>query len=595
MEAILRRYSLVFVPLSILLFSLPAISQSATPPQAQSDQSATSAPSVTLHVSTRMVTVEVVARDHHGRPATGLAANDFQIFDQAAGFRKEKRPQKIAAFRALGITDFGSQDSNSLQVPAGVYTNLVTVQKDPVPPTMILVDGLNTDISAQMQVHQQMVRMLGSLPEDVPVAVFLLGRRLRMLQGFTTDPKLLKSALQKASTVEASGLRQTDPRDDPDSLSSFQEEMTGVSSDALIRFEQESYAFVMDIRVRETMAALRSIALHVEGYPGRKNLLWISSSFPIAINPDINSFKPFRGYGSEVQELANILGDAKIAVYPIDPGGAQLPSAMQASRWSRSTFGGTSADALSRESQMQMNSRATMEILAGDTGGEICTDNNDLGYCVKKAVKDSSAFYEIAYYPDTSDWHGEFHKIIVKTTHSGLHLAYRQGYFARPGGEEASDPKTATAQIQQAACEDFLTATSVTMAVRVLPPDSPQNIKYWVLIDPEMVSFPSASENGRRLDLMIAACTFDKSGKPVQLLEDLIGRKLTDHEYKTLLAQHLVPHTFQMATRPGTAMVRVLVKDIPSGRIGSVNVPYQQRPAPVASAGDARTQAPNSH
>ncbi|MCU1271998.1 MAG: hypothetical protein JWN74_3292 [Acidobacteriaceae bacterium] len=589
----MRRCSFVFAMVLSFLLSLPAIAQNPAP-KGESDPSATSVPSVTLHVSTRMVTVEVVARDH-GRPAIGLTANDFQIFDQPAGFRKEKREQKIAAFRALGITDLGSRDSNSLQVPAGVYTNLVTVQKDPVPPTMILVDGLNTDITSQMQVHQQMLHMLGSLPEDVPVAVFLLGRRLRMLQSFTTDPKLLKSALEKASTVEANGLRQADPRDDPGSLSSFQEEMTGVSSDALQRFEQEAYAFTMDIRVRETIEALRSIALHVAGYPGRKNLLWISSSFPIAINPDINSFDPFRGYASEVQELASILGDAKIAVYPIDPGGAQPPSAMQASRRSRGRFGGRSADALSRESQMQMNSRATMEILAGDTGGEICTDNNDLGYCVRKAVKDSSAFYEIAYYPDSSEWHGEFHKIIVKTTHPGLHLAYRQGYFARPRGGDASDPKAATAQIQQAACEDFLTATSVSMAVRVLTPDSPQTLKYWVMIDPEMISFPSATENGRQLDLMIAACTFDKSGKPVQLLEDPIRRKLTDHEYKTLLAQHFVPHTFQMATRPGTAMVRVLVKDIPSGRIGSVNVPYQQAPAPAASAGDAIPQAPTSH
>ena len=120
--------------------------------------------------------------------------------------------------------DFASKDGATLQVPAGVYTNLVTMQKNPVPPTMILVDGLNTDVTAQMQVHAQMVRMLNSVPDDVPVAIFLLGRRLRMLQGFTTDPKLLKDALQKASTVEASGLRQLDPRDDPDSLSSFQEE-----------------------------------------------------------------------------------------------------------------------------------------------------------------------------------------------------------------------------------------------------------------------------------------------------------------------------------------------------------------------------------
>ena len=176
---------------------------------------------ITFHATTRMVTLEVVARDHHGQPVSGLTAKDFQIFDQHSGFHKEKREQKIAAFRALGIADFAGKDDSPLQIPRGVYTNLVAVRKNPVPPTVILVDGLNTEITTQLQVRAHMVRMLSSLPDDVPVAVFLLGRRLRMLQGFTTDSKLLKTALQKASSLEASEMRQVDPRDDPDSLSAF--------------------------------------------------------------------------------------------------------------------------------------------------------------------------------------------------------------------------------------------------------------------------------------------------------------------------------------------------------------------------------------
>jgi VWFA-related protein len=424
LEAVLRRYALVFG--LILLLSLHAAAQTSALAPPRPDESAHS---LTLQVSTRMVTVEVVARDHKGRPATGLTATDFQIFDQVSGFHKEKREQKLAAFRAVGIMDFASKGGDNMQFPAGVYTNLVTMQKNPVPPTMILVDGLNTDITAQMQVHQQMVRMLSSLPDDVPIAIFLLGRRLRMLQGFTTDPKLLKATLQKASTTDASGLRQLDPRDDPDSLS-FQEQITGIAPDARQHFEQEAYVFTMDIRVRETIVALQSIARHVAGYPGWKNLLWVSSSFPIAINPEIDSFNTFRDYGSQMEDLANTLGEAKIAVYPIDPGGLQTFSSMQASRRIRGGFGGSSADAISRESQMRINSRATMEILAGETGGQICSDNDDLSYCVKKAVNDSSAFYEISYYPDASEWHGEFHKIIVKTKQPSLRLAYRQGYFA---------------------------------------------------------------------------------------------------------------------------------------------------------------------
>lgn len=586
----MRRCS--FLLALIFIFTLRAIAQTSATTAPAPDQNA---PSLTLHVSTRMVTVEVVARDHHGKPATGLTAADFEVFDQAAGFHKEKKSQKIAAFRALGISDFGSKNNDAVQVPAGVYTNLVTLQRDPAPPTIILVDGLNTDNAGQIQIRDQMVRMLGSLPDDVPVAIFLLGRRLHMLQSFTTDPKLLKAALQKATTIEANGLRQIDPRDDPNSLSSFQDRTRGVvfeledqtagaRSEMLRRFEQETYAFTLDVRVHDTIDALRSIALHVAGYPGRKNLLWLSSSFPIAINPEIESFNVSRDYGSQMEELANTLGEAKIAVYPINPAGPDSGADIS-SNISQAGFGG------SRRSQMQMNTQATMEILAGDTGGQICTDNNDLSYCVKKAVNDSTAFYEIGYYPDSSDWHGEFHKIIVKTKQSGVHLAYRQGYFARPEGADSSDVKTMAAKIQQAGCEDLLTATSVTLAVRTLPPDSPDKIKYWVLVDPETITFPQASETERGLDLMIAACTFDKAGKPIQLFRDPIERKLNDHEYKTLLAEHFVPHNMVFAPGPGVAMIRVMVRDNSTGRIGSVNIPYPV-PTPVAAA--ATTQ-PSSH
>src|SRR5579863_2005148 len=42
------------------------------------------APVPTLKVSTRMVSLEVVARDHDGHPVRGLTAKDFQITEQVA-------------------------------------------------------------------------------------------------------------------------------------------------------------------------------------------------------------------------------------------------------------------------------------------------------------------------------------------------------------------------------------------------------------------------------------------------------------------------------------------------------------------------------
>jgi hypothetical protein len=98
-----------------------------------------------------------------------------------------------------------------------------------------------------------------------------------------------------------------------------------------------------------------------------------------------------------------------------------------------------------------------------------------------------------------------------------------------------------------------------------------------VVVDPDTISFPNAGENKRGLNLMVAACTFDKAGRPLQLIKDPIERKLTDHAYKTLLAQRFVPHTLVISPGSAATMVRVLVKDNPSGRIGSVNIPYHRQ------------------
>ena len=98
------------------------------------------------------------------------------------------------------------------QLPQGIYSNVLSAQKIPVPPTVLLMDGLNSGTTALMQVHQQTARMLTSLPEDVPVAVFLMDRNLHLLQSFTTDPNTLE-VIGPASFVSRVRSVQTDPID----------------------------------------------------------------------------------------------------------------------------------------------------------------------------------------------------------------------------------------------------------------------------------------------------------------------------------------------------------------------------------------------
>lgn len=464
-------------------------------------------PVPTFRVTSRIVTLEVIAKDHHGQAVPGLKASDFQVFEQELGWRKEKREQKIAFFREVDKQVLAQTDKSKVQVPEGIYTNLVSLQKNPVPPTILLVDGLNTELSAQMQVHAQMVKMLNSLPSDVPVAVYLLGRGVKVLQGFTTDPTLLKTALSKAAMPSLVVASTVDPRDDPDSLSTLMGDMPQISSSTLAAiqgFEQEQYASSMDWRVRATVEALISVARHVAGYPGRKNLLWISSSFPIVLNADASTFDSFRTYQDDMRKLAAILADAKVAVYPIDPEGVSTSRYMQAGSRNRSN----ARDALARESMMRFSQQATMDELAQQTGGSVCISDNDLGDCVKRAMDDSSAFYEMAYYPDSQDWSRDFRKIIVKTNRPGVHLAYRQGYFTEEQNNK-KDPKKQDGELLQAACEDYLNATSILFAAKSLPPDSPENLKFYLAIDPTSLTFVPTQNGGEDLKINVAVCTFE--------------------------------------------------------------------------------------
>jgi VWFA-related protein len=569
----------------------PKESTNSPTPSAPAD----SQPKPLVKVTTRLVTLQVLARDKQEHPVPGLAAKDFQVFEEVPP-KKDRRPQPIAAFQFVSVAAIAAADKSTLKMPADVYTNLVSMQKVPVPPTVLLVDGLNTSFTAQMQVHRQMVKMLASIPEDVPVSVFLLDRRLHLLQDFTTDPKLLREATKKALSLDSSGLADVDPRDDADALSAQLDDVPGISLEAIQRFERETFSAEMDIRVQATLDALRAIARHLSGYPGRKNLLWVSSSFPLQIAPDPdNGFNGLRNYDARMVEVAYALASAKVAVYPMDAGGLQTQSYFQASGRARGAPTARSMGAsIQREDQGRFSKQESMSLLADGTGGRICVNNNDLSDCVKKAMDDGSSYYEVAYYPDSSSWNGEFHRVFVKTSQSGLRLAYRQGYYAPvdiQAGNAKDEDKLAGKDLRQAACQDLLTSTSLLVVAKAVPPDQPGQVKYFLAIDPKPLTFAPAEGGGRNLRLNTAVCTFDRKGKALQFFSDRSDQKLSESEYRTMSA-HAVPHIMQFAPSPEIAHVRLVVRDAGSGQMGSVDIPYVAASTLPDAPGNQNPSAP---
>jgi hypothetical protein len=208
-------------------------------------------------------------------------------------------------------------------------------------------------------------------------------------------------------------------------------------------------------------------------------------------------------------------------------------------------------------------------MVADGTGGKIFQGDYGMVENVQKAVEDSSDFYEIAYYPDLQNWTGEYRKIILKTRTPGLHLAYRQGYFAKPEGSET--PSDWKAALQRAACVEPLDATAIFFSARSVPADAPDALRFRLKIDSSMVTLAPGNGGERELHLRIAACTFDKTGNPLQFMTDTVDRKFNPDETQSLAAQGL-PHDVQVSG-PRPAAVRIAVMDMPTGNIGTLRTP----------------------
>lgn len=552
-------------------------------------------PPGTVKSVTRLITVDVVATDSHGNAVRDLKESDLQVFDERGG------QQKIARFSFIdtSVAPTGPMPG-ALPIGPHIYSNLQAARLK-VPPTAILMDALNTSLFHQMQVRRDMILFLKNLPPDTPVAVFLLGHEVHIVQNFTTDPKLLRAAVDQARRPD-NVLQEQNPQDDANSASATLQEMSPNTPASVIQslqnFESQQYLELMDQRVSETADAMRAIAKYLGGYPGRKNLVWFSESFPIWIEPTSDfGDDPFIGattYNGKVREAADALTDAQVAVYPVDARALEGPEAYSAAS---STNPGTNiGGALSREDSLRINSQATMDAIAEETGGKTCKNTNGLAGCVQEALNEGSAYYELSYYPENIKWDGHFQKITVKTPRRGVKLAYRRGFFAA-STEMLANPGQPDQLLKQA-CIDPLPSTSIDMTVEPLAPNAtpgePAEPRYLLTISPSALSLAPV-DGARQLSLRMAICEYDPKGDKFDFFPRDLSRPVNDATLKSWQG-HGIRDIFDYGAKPENPRLRFAVLDVPTGIVGSVDVPAHPRDfgAIPGAPAPAQTGAPAS-
>jgi VWFA-related protein len=551
-----------------------------------------------LKAITRLVVVDVVVSDKHGNAVTDLERGDFTVSEDG-----NEQQIRVFSFEHPAAPAAAVATSSAASLPPTVFTNIPRYS----PKTalnVILLDGLNTTLPHQAYMRQEMIHYLEKMPPGQPVAVYTLGSKLTLLQDFTGDPEVLKEAMKRLKGGHASALLDNPAGGPPDELLPPGVADSGMIPDSMLqamqRFEAERTSFQTDLRVKGTLAALNAIARALSGYPGRKNLIWVSEAFPITIDPNMDlTSDPFAGtrnYGQDVAAAADALTDAQIAIYPIDARGLETWSAFSASSTGRDNMGRSMArnpgriqTAISNESAQLQAAHGTMNDMADRTGGKAFYNRNDIDGAIRHSIEDGSTYYTLAYYPTNKDWNGKFRKIHVAVNRPGVKLRHRLGYYA-------VDPKVyveANKQVQavlfaEALSLDAPVSTSLKFKAGVVPPSEQTQNKVVVnfALDPHALTFDSKNDGLHHAVVDCVVQAYSAKGKLLKTESSTITATLKPDTFSRVMSTYF-PCQEYIDLPAGSYLLRLGVRDDTTGLMGTANarVTVEAASVPAAATG----------
>lgn len=614
------------------LFFSTFIAASLCAPVLAAAQDPAAPPASTIQASTNLVVVDVVVTDSKHNPLHNLATSDFTVLENG-------QAQSIKTLEEHHSWEAAAPLPQPPRLPPGTFTNYTNVPASGAL-NILLLDSLNTPITAQADVRNQMLKYLKEARPGTRMAIFGLTTRLILLQGFSTDPDLLSDVLNgkksspKASVAMTNQVNGDNPgADDP--MMDMAEDAPSVLGNnpsyaqvlaGLQQFEAETQSFLLHTRALYTLDALNQLARYLSGLPGHKNLIWFSGSFPLNILPDGDLQNPFAVVDSaadEFRDTTDLLSRSQVAVYPIDARGLMVMPMLNAGSsganyaQTPNSFGRDQAKFF----QQTADEHGTMQQMAEATGGRAFVNTIGLREAVEKAIDAGSNYYTITYSPTNQKWNGDYRKIRVEVARPGITLAYRRGYFAddpkappRRGGPAAAGlaqapPKSAMRTAMMRGGPDpteIIFAVNIRPAVAEPEPDvAPGNKvaektagpyrRYTVLfgIDAHDVDCAAAPDGARQCALAAEILVYAADGN---LLNSAVGRmeaNITADRYADMLKSGI--HFQQDISVPvsGESFLRIGVHDESADKVGAVEIPTAAiREAPPLAPAAAPAAAP---
>jgi VWFA-related protein len=464
---------------------------------------------------THLVEVEVVVRNQNG-PVEGLTKGDFTLFD-------EGRPQTIAIFRAGS-----SGQAETVTLPAGAISNRTDSRGRALNgATVVLLDQLNTRLDLKGYERTQTVKLLRSLAASDRVALYSLGRNLRILQDFTADPQKLIDAVAREDQGldllpaflgdDKGGVMMDYP--DPKSIRTGDPITDRVARQSIGEMSANETAVNGGIYREITTEELSRIVRHLSGVPGRKNLVWLQEE------PQVPP------------AVMAMLAAANVSLYPVlirsvDPSIADIFQAQHA-----------------------------VELLGASTGGAGFADAGDLITAVRTAEEDSQEAYTLAFYPPEETLDGRFHRLMVQVTDKHLQIRYRPGYLAIKTALPVALP------LDKDEFENPLDMTGIGLTAQIVPDSGGAGARQ-MRLTVDLHDLRLEHQNGRVTGAFQLWILFPSA---YSLRSRSMAVDLTEEQFVQALERGYTVTVHGLDSR--ATGLRVVVRDVATGVIGSLRIP----------------------
>jgi len=506
----------------------------------------------TFQVGTRLVQLDVVVLNDK-TPVRGLTKDDFTVQDKG-------KPQNIAVFSATEAHKAAKSDP----IPANVASNRMNNRGESTSTaTVILFDKMNTPSASQVVARKETLALLSSLKDTDRVGFYSLDTDLAMVQDFTDGgDRLARAAKLLSTSAPAAAAAAATPEDRPlvsslqNSLTAYQQGVDGST------------------RVASTLGAFRTIVRHLDGLPGRKNLIWLTASIPFTFGTSVERRQDDQ---AEIDRMIRLMSEANVAVYAVDPRGAGAGNDLEAPADTNSGGGRFLGGAAGKTSDSSVNTLSGiqgLQTLSEDTGGKAFYNSNDLAGALREILDTTEVSYTLGFYVDEKALDGKIHdlsvKLVKKPETAKASVRHRKNYAALNGQALAvQQPRT---QIGVLAA-DALDASAIGMMAATAPnPNQPGTHLVQVRVDVADLTMERKGDKWTAsFDLGLA---LQGSGRipSTDVNVKTIPLSLSDDQLKQALTAGLVIDN-TVPTPPQAMKLRVVVQDKLSGASGSVRIP----------------------